>query len=179
MKIHYREVFRTDKNIGKGYNEEMESVPDGDWVCFRDGDTCQLITDYGFHLERYINTFRDISLFTCMTNRVGQSYHLYNGIIDPNHDMLYHKKLATQCLNRNFELDLLNNPDAPLSGVLMLMSKDAWKAVGGFKEGCLGVDNDIHQKFLMNGLKVGLMKNFYIYHFYRGHKKWNNTDHLK
>lgn len=178
--IYYRQVFRTDKNIGKGYNEEMELAPDGSWVCFTDGDTCQLITDYGRHLEEYIAKYPDVGLFTCMTNRVGQGFHLLKGFVDPNHDMLYHKKLAGQVVdNSQFRLQYLNDMNAPLSGVLMMINKDVWKLVGGFKEGCLGVDNEIHKSCLSHGIRVGLMKDFYIYHFYRGHKKWNNSDHLK
>lgn len=178
--IYYRQVFRTDKNIGKGYNEEMELAPDGSWVCFTDGDTCQVITDYGVHLEAYINKYKDIGLFTCMTNRVGQGFHLLKGFIDQNHDMLYHKKLAGELVNKSqHRLQYLDNPDAPLSGHLMMINKDVWKMVGGFNDGCLGVDNDIHQKCLRFGIRVGLMKDFYLYHFYRGHKDYRNTSHLR
>lgn len=178
--IYYRQIFRTDKNIGRGYNEEMELVPDGSWVCFTDGDTCQLITDYGVHLERYIAKYPDVGIFTCMTNRVGQWFHLLKGRIDNNHDMLYHKRLASELVERSqLRLELLSDKNAPLSGVLMLINKDAWKQAGGFREGCLGVDNYIHQDCLDAGIKVGLMQDFYIYHFYRGHKDFRNTDHLK
>jgi GT2 family glycosyltransferase len=180
MKIYYRQIFRTDKNIGAGYNEEMELAPDGSWVCFTDGDTCQVITDYGKHLEEYITRYPNVGLFTCMTNRVGQGYHLLNGRMDTNHDMLHHKRIAGQVVgNSKYRLDILNNIDAPLSGHLMLINKDVWKMVGGFIDGCLGVDNDIHQKCIRFGISVGLMRDFYLYHFYRGHKDYRDTAHLR
>lgn len=178
--IYYRQIFRTDKNIGKGYNEEMELVPDGSWVCFTDGDTCQLITDYGVHLENYIKKYPDVGLFSCMTNRVGQGFHVYERENWNNHDMLFHKRKAAECLSKNgLKLEYLNDINAPISGHLMLINKDVWEKVGGFTDGCLGVDNDIHRKCIKNGVKVGLMKGYYLYHFYRGHKDWRNTEHLK
>jgi GT2 family glycosyltransferase len=180
MKIYYRQIFRTDKNIGAGYNEEMELAPDGSWVCFTDGDTCQMITDYGAHLESYISKYHDVGLFTCMTNRVGQGYHVYERQNWNNHDMVFHKRKAAECIGKGqHELTYLTDTDAPLSGHLMLVNKDVWKIVGGFADGCLGVDNDFHRRCLAHGIRVGLMNNFYIYHFYRGHKDYKDVSHLR
>ena len=66
----------------------------------------------------------------------------------------------------------------PLSGVMILISKKTWKSIGKFTENrMLGIDNDIHKKVRQNGLRVGLMKGIYLYHWYRN-GNINNKEHL-
>jgi len=158
----------------------MNLIPDEDWACFTDGDTLHLLSEYGMYLDEYIKTYPEVGLWTCMTNRVYQSYQLLSGSIDSNHDILYHRKLAAENIDKNrLQLALLDNPKLPLSGCMMMISKEVWKLTGGFSEGCLGVDNLMHVAVLKTSYKVGLMKGIYLYHFYRGDKDYTNTDHLE
>jgi len=179
--IWYSQPFSTDKNIGRYYNRFMELLPDdGDWACFTDGDTLHLVSDYGKYLEEYIVAYPEVGMWTCMTNRVIQTYQLLHGIIDNNHDILRHRKLATANLQENrLKMEVLADADFLLSGCMIMISKKAWRMAGGFSEGCLGVDNYMHAAVMKTEYKVGLMKGYYLYHFYRGDKHYSNTDHLK
>ena len=63
-----------------------------------------------------------------------------------------------------------------ISGVILLIRKDTWEKVGGFKSTkMLGIDNDIHMKVSKYGGKVGLMQGIYVQHWYRG----GNNSYIK
>jgi len=88
MKIHYSTPFSTEKNIGKAYNEFMELVPDGDWVCIRDCDTLFLRSDCGQQIEAIINRHgNDYKLISCMTNRLRADHQLHRGRFSNDPDM--------------------------------------------------------------------------------------------
>jgi hypothetical protein len=59
----------------------------------------------------------------------------------------------------------------------MLVRKDLWKEVGGFKSGMLSVDNDFHYKCINKKESVLLMMGVYIYHWYRW-PNYGNISHL-
>lgn len=168
--IYYSTPFRTDKNIGKYYNDFMSRLGDDDWACFTDGDTMFTNPFFGNVIENA--TMSDYQLFTSLTNRVGTKYQLTG---DWNEDRLSeHWKLGSNLKDYTIQ-DITN--ESPLSGVLILVSKKWWNKIGGCKEGCLGVDNDIHTRTRNAGGKVGLIKGLYMLHYYRGGNK-NDKSHL-
>ena len=67
--------------------------------------------------------------------------------------------------------------DALLSGVMIMAQKKTIKDTPFKEEGMLGVDNSFHKDLQAKGLKIGLMKGLYIYHWHRGGA--NTTDHLE
>lgn len=161
-------------NLGWAYNRFMELIPDDDWACFLDHDAT-FTTRYWYHqLEDIIGKYLDIGLYTCLTNRVGNFQQLVKGVDRENHDIKYHRQIGKQLQEKHYD-DVFSITN-PLSGVVILISKKTWKTVGGFADGFLGVDNDIHEKCLANSIKVGLMGGVYVYHWYRGD---GDASHLK
>jgi len=156
-------------NLGWAYNNFMELLPEDDWACFLDHDAT-FTTRYWYHqLQNIIKQNKNIGLYTCLTNRIGQHKQLVKGVDKENHDIRYHRKIGNTLQKEYYDTVLeFNNPNQPLSGVVILISKKTWKQVGGFKDGFLGVDNDIHKKCLDNKIQVGLMAGVYVYHWYRG-----------
>ena len=63
-----------------------------------------------------------------------------------------------------------------MSGVVMIVKKSIWNKIGGAPNGLLGVDGQLHTRCRESGVKVGLMSNLYVYHWYRGD---GNMSHLQ
>jgi len=163
-------------NLGWVYNNFMEMVDDDDWVCFLDHDAAFTTRDWYPQLESVIETNPDYGLFTCLTNRIFMSYQKIKGIDENNHDIAYHRPIGLELQEKyNTEIHPLEDKTKLLSGVIILISKKAWKQAGGFADGFLGVDNKIHLDCINNGIRVGLMKGVYVYHWYRGD---GDTKHL-
>jgi cellulose synthase/poly-beta-1,6-N-acetylglucosamine synthase-like glycosyltransferase len=164
-------------NLGWAYNKFMELVPEEDWVCFLDHDAVFTTRYWYYQLGDIIKKHQDVGLYTCVTNRIGQSYQIVDGINKDNHDIKYHRLIGNQLQNEHYDTILdLNNKHHLLSGVVILISKKTWMNVGGFSDGFLGVDNNIHRKCIDNNIKVGLMRGVYVYHWYRGD---GDISHLK
>jgi len=161
-------------NLGWAYNNFMELLPEDDWACFLDHDATFTTRYWYYQLEDIIKKYQDVGLYTCLTNRIGNFQQLVKGVDKENHDIKYHRQIGKQ-LQENYYDDVFSITN-PLSGVIILISKKTWRTVGGFIDGFLGVDNDIHKKCLSNNIKVGLMAGVYVYHWYRGD---GDTSHLK
>jgi GT2 family glycosyltransferase len=170
--------WNSDKNIGVSYNKTMSLVGSEDWVCFLDGDAVHTTPFFGKRIEDVIDNNPEYSLFTCYTNRIGFKPQIAPDVNRETNDQKYHREFGENMWNKygTSVLDLTDNPY--ISGVLLLIKKDVWEKVGGFKtNNMLGVDNDIHMKVKEFGGKVGLMKGIYVQHWYRGGNQ-SNTSHL-
>lgn len=178
-KIFHIIPWDSNKNIGDSYNNSMSNVGSKDWVCFLDGDAVHTTTFFGKYIEDVINDNPEYDLFTCYTNRIGFPPQIAPGVDKKTNDQKYHRDFGTQM----WEKYGTNVKDVTklnfISGVILLIRKDTWEKVGGFKSSkMLGVDNDIHMKVRKYGGKVGLMEGIYVQHWYRGGDK-NYTKHLK
>lgn len=167
-----------DKQLGLAYNNVMKQTKDEDWVCFLDHDAMFTTIDWYRQITNIVEKYPQIGLYTCMTNRINCRYQLANVNRD-NHDIKYHRIIGKKLQKEyNTEISDITNQKTKLSGVVILISKKTWNAVGGFieKDGLLGVDNDIHKRCKDKNIPVGLMKGVYVYHWYRGD---GYMDHLK
>jgi glycosyltransferase involved in cell wall biosynthesis len=176
FQVYHTIPWDTSKNIGKCYNQFMSLLQDEDWACFLDGDAVHTTSFFGKNIEQVIASNQDYGLFTCYTNRIGCSYQIPSGANWNNDSQNYHRDIGKKLWEKYKTniLDITNN--SPLSGVLILINKDKWSQVGGFKEEkMLSIDNDIHMKFKAAGFKVGLMKGIYVQHWYRNGIKQNKS----
>ena len=166
--------YAPSKQLGTAYNQFMARLWPDDWGCLIDHDAMFTTTIWHAQMVEAIKTKPDAGLFVPRTNRIGCGWMKLPGVSPKNHDMLYHRKIGWD-LSEKHGGDVLTDvtiweeqpSKKPLSGVLMLISKDVWNLVGGFKPGFLTVDNDMHSRIRKAGLKVYLMESVYIYHYYR------------
>lgn len=176
--IHILKPFRPDKNLGRAYNEAMQMIPDGEWACLCDLDTCFLSPDAGTVLHEYVKRFPDTGLFTCYTNRVHELAveQLYAGRISDNLDMRHHHEIAEVQKKHLYSVTPI---DHPISGYLMMVKKEVWKETKFMEgHGCLGVDNFFSAAILAKGLKILRMDGLYLWHSYRIMNGVRNKTHL-
>jgi len=165
-----------DKDIGRAYNEIMERT-DAEYVAFLDHDAMFTTKDWYHQICEIIETNPDAGLFTAKTNRIWA--HPQRHEVVKGHDVLQHrqegKKIQSQSRNKVSDYPLRARGQGYVSGVLMVVKKEAWKKVK-FTGGFLGVDNNFHRDVLAAGYRALLMEGVYLYHFYRGD---GDKSHLK
>ena len=93
--------------------------------------------------------------------------------------MAAHRQLGAKLQAERYArvTDVTDWKSQAISGVLILIKKELWTRVGGFKEGTLGVDNDIMYRTRAAGERICLMEGVYMYHWYRAGIK-ENKKHL-
>lgn len=157
------------QNLGWAYNNFMNIIGDDDWACFLDHDATFTTRYWYYQLYDIINKHKNFGLFTAVTNRIGNKPQLVLNVDPNNHDIKYHREIGKSIQEKKYDNIIeLSNVRQPLSGVVIFIHKKTWLTNGGFKDGFLGVDNDIHIKCINNNIKVGLMEGVYVYHWYRG-----------
>lgn len=173
--INFISPYRTDKNLGKAYNEAMSIIPDGDWACITDYDVLALTSDFGRILEEYTKKYPYAGILTCFTNRIGDPQQQLNGI-DDNDSILHHIKIAERQKENLFDVTELH---APISGFLMLIKKETWNSINFSETGkCLGVDNDFSIRVYNAGLGIYRMNSVYVWHTYRLSNGIKDKNHL-
>src|ERR1044072_5401245 len=164
-KIWYSTPFAVDKNIGRAYNEFCEMVPDGDWICLRDGDTMFLHPHWGKQLQDVVLKHgQDYALLGCITNRLRSTRQLYNNAFSTDPDILNHKRIAGELYSARY--DSVRNAGHEIAGLLMLFPKSTWKQIK-FQENTIHFDSIFSQAVLRSGGQVGLMEGVYCFHYYR------------
>lgn len=177
--IWYFTPYSIQKDFGKAYNEYANLVTNPeDWICFVDGDSQFLTSNFGHQIEEYVSVYPDTGIFTCYTNRVGNLEQCYNNRINEDSNILNHKRIALQ-LQKEKRLHV-KELTKPISGMLMVIRKSVWDKINGSPEekGILGIDNHISQRVLNEGLKIRLMEAVYLFHFYRLDTGVHNKGHL-
>jgi len=154
------------ENLGATYNKYMELIGDDDWACFLDHDAMFTTEDWFRQLGNIIAENPTYGLLTACTNRIGNPEQKIASLTD-THDIMYHRQIGKQ-LQQQCGNEIKDVTDTHcISGVVMIVSKATWKKAGGFKNGFLGVDNDFHQRVKKAGIKIGVAKGLYVYHYYR------------
>lgn len=165
------------KDLGGAYNDFMLRLRSDDWAALIDHDA--MWTTKGWHGQvlEAIEREPETGLFTCVTNRIGCGWQKARSVDPRNHNVAYHREFGRRLAeihgSRTDDVtEWEKQPSGrPLSGVVMVVSKRSWEAVGGFKNGFLTVDNDMHARMRRKGLTVRLLLGVYVYHWYRAEGK--------
>jgi GT2 family glycosyltransferase len=159
--------FDLEANLGRAYNAAMALVPDEGWACFLDHDMMLTTREWYRQLVEVIAFRPDAGLFTAATNRIGATWQRAPEADVDNHDIAYHRRLGQARLARRTLLDVTETHG--YGGVLTCLSKDAWRAAGGFVDGMLCVDHQMHFALRRVGRPVFLLESLYVYHWRRAH----------
>ena len=153
--------YNLDKNLGQAYNDFMSLLGEDDWGVFLDHDAMFVQRDYYRILTEATNS--QYGLLTAMTNRIGCRYQVHN--IKKTNDMKVHFEYGKKVSEKKEPIEDITFR-SPFSGVVIMISKKTWNKVK-FKDGFLGVDNHIHRDVRDAGIRVGMIRQLYVYHWYR------------
>lgn len=158
----------TKGDYGKWLNVCMEAAP-CEWVLIHDHDIFFVHPKWFDMVCGNIKKADNPGLLSCVTNRIGNPHQKVMGIKDSD-DLFYHYEIALDLENKESPIEATR----PISGLMMVTSKTAWKAAGGFRsqKTIIGLDNDYHKRVEAAGFKAYLMPNVYVYHKYR---KWGSV----
>jgi len=159
--------YATNGDLGSAYNGHIQAVDDDDWACFIDHDVMWTTPDWNKQLRQIIAEHPDYGCFSVMTNRIGNPEQKVSDLED-THDILYHRRIGKELWEKNGTKVVDVSKTHAISGVVILIYRKAWEEVGGFPTGWMGIDNEFHNRLVKAGVKVGLCKGIYVYHYYRG-----------
>lgn len=162
--IHYLTPYRSDKNLGKAYNDAMRLIPDGDTAVLMDIDVMFLLPEQPSMIEWHVLSRPD-AVLTCYTNRISdKSPQLYKGITNPVADIREHIDIAERVARNKTIMPV----SRCISGFLMVVPKSVWQRVPFPETGkCLAVDTVWSRQVLAKGIHIGLMTDIYVWHTYR------------
>lgn len=156
--------YKPHGNLGAAYNDFMSRLANDEWAVFIDHDAAFTTPDWHKQLLQAIAAHPNAGLFTAKTNRIGNPMQRDTTV--QGHDMRAHRAHGKTLAGRTSVTDVTGLPQL-ISGVVMCLSKRTWERVGGFCDGFLGVDNDMHRKCMQAGLRVYILNGLYVYHWYR------------
>lgn len=166
-------AYDTEKNLGRAYNETMSRALPGDWVVFLDHDAIWTTAEWYPQILRAIDAHPTAGLFTAVTNRIGRKEQIAPGA-PAGHDMREHRALGKRLFEQHGSRAVDMTMGGCVSGVVMCLSVETWEAMGYFRDGFFGVDNEAHKAVRRIGKRVLLLPGLYVYHWYRadgvGHK---------
>lgn len=167
--------YRTDKNVGKAYNDIFKLLGEDDSACITDGDIMFLTPDFGTIISEYATMYPD-AILTCKTNRIHPLSKQLDGQIDEVCDLreLTRKAEARKLVRTVTEI----KPGEGMSGLLMVIPKKIWQQVPFIENGALGIDSQFRIDLHKAGKKIYIMDGLFIFHSYRILKGINDKSHL-
>ena len=155
--------YRLDGNLGAAYNSIVESATE-EWVLLLDHDVMMLSPNWYRQVQFAARALRaSAGIITCWTNRIscpGQK-HMAAPAGD---DIREHARFAEALWKQHrWSLSPLDGRTLA-SGMVMLVNRTVWKAVGPFADGFLGVDNEWDQRARKAGFRPYRSDGLYCYH---------------
>jgi hypothetical protein len=161
--------YDDERNLGKAYNQVMELLPEDGWAVLLDHDAMFTTPEWHRQISSVIAQ-RPEGCFTVKTNRIKCPYQqtAIDGVMVDikNHDYLYHRQIGAKLLDNKNLTDVTD--DREPSGLVFVMSKQAWRDAGGFAEGLHYVDRTMWLALKLSGRRIYLIEGLYVYHYHRG-----------
>lgn len=158
--------FATDFNYGRACNEFMRMLPEDGWGCIVDHDMTFTTREWYKQLEEVVRAVPDAGMVTALQSRGWQKWQIGAPAQQTdNHDIAWHRRRGSELLKVRTLLDVTQT--SGIAGVVMLISRRAWAAVGGFAAGMYCVDHAMHFALARAGRKVYVHEGLYVYHWRR------------
>ncbi len=179
--IYKFQPFSSTKEIGKEYNAHCELVPnDDDWILILDYD-CMILDPRSYQIiEKAIDRYPHIEVFSAFTNRVGYPWQRFLHMPDESADMKFHLTKAQQLATRFESGECKTLPTA--AGFFLLFRKKYWLE-NRFKDTIWDGGKLFDWHFSLAAAKrdtVAVIKGIYVWHTYRlMSTDWQDTKHLE
>ncbi len=160
--------YAVDGNLGPVWNQILSSLPDDGWAAFLDHDACFTTPIWYRQILAAIKQYPE-GTFSCISNRIGQSSRWQsvnrNDMDAKEHDMRAHRILGAEMTEDKTITDVTD--DELMAGMFFVISKKTFDLIGPFPDGLRGLDNALHVRLRLKGLKLYCINGLYTYHWYR------------
>jgi hypothetical protein len=182
--IYFFTPYSYEKKLFEAFDKYVSMVEGNEaWICFTDGDTAFLRSDFGHKINEYTQKYPNTGLFTCYASRCHYAIQVPPGAEPENPSILFHRQLCEE-IDERYHLQV-EELDRRIAGHLMVIQKKTWLRIREkVKNRCqekniLGVDTKISNEILNCGLKIFLMKGIYILHYLRMAEGYDYKAHLQ
>lgn len=177
MHIHPVTPYRTDRNLGKAYNDAFALIGEDDYLLITDYDVLYLLPDTINKCYEYVKEYPYADMFVCWGNRTyPTNAQLYRGKFNESADIREHILIAKEAAK---DIPKATRIERTISGFLMLIPKRTWNRVKFVEDlKCLGVDSLFSQKLVDLDMTIYRMDGIYVWHTYRLEGGINNKKHL-
>jgi GT2 family glycosyltransferase len=182
--IYFFTPYSFQKKLFEAFDEYVSMVKSTeDWICFTDGDTAFLKSDFGHKIYEYIEKYPDTGLFTCYASRCHYKIQVPPGADPDNPSILFHRNLCGE-IDQRYHLQI-DDIKRRIAGHLLVFQKKTWLRIRAkvetrcWSKNILGVDTKISYEILNCGLKIRLMKGIYIFHYLRMAEGYGSKVHLQ
>lgn len=166
MKLVAMTPFSLERNLGQAYNAEMARLPEDGWACFMDHDMMFTTRAWYGQLVEAIEFMPGAGIISAVANRIGAHWQRADRVDRNNHDIAYHRKIGhARLLSSRTLLDVTDTKG--IGGVVLCLSKATWRDAGGFVDGILCVDHQMHFAVRRTGRRIYLLESLYVYHWRR------------
>lgn len=166
--LHAMIPYRPDANLGAGYNAEMERLPEGDWAVFLDHDAMPTTGKWHAQFSEAAAFLPDAGAIVGMANRIAAVWQRCGD--RESNDIAWHRRFGAERAKVRTLVDV--SMTRGWGGVFFAISKDAWRAAGGFADGLGCVDHSIHYRLRAIGRKVWMHEGIYAFHW----RHWGEPD---
>lgn len=163
MPIYPMMPFALDMNLGGAYNDAMRLLGPEDWAVFLDHDAMWTTRLWFSQIEEAIHFQPTAGAFTCKTNRIASPWQKSGNADD--HDVASNRRWGMAQTKHRTLLDVTETNG--MGGVVIVISRRAWEAAGGFVPGMMCVDHMMHFALRRAGLRVYCIEGLYVYHWRR------------
>lgn len=188
MRIHYFTPFSVEKNFLTEIDYYMNLLPgEHDWACILDGDTLFLRPDFGNCILKYVKQYPETGLFTSYASRCHYQRQVPLIGDTENSSIAFHRGVANQLHKRFQSTCEFKTIDMRIAGHLMLLKKATWLQIrdrvfaiclAGNKK-ILGIDTQISEAVLAEGMDIKLMRSIYLLHYLRFCEGYGFKGHLQ
>jgi FkbM family methyltransferase len=158
--------YADDRNLGRAYNAVMAALPEDGWAILIDHDAVFTTPEWHRQVAAAVLQYPQ-GCFAPVTNRIKCPFQQVPDVDPDNHDMTYHRSVGAR-LMANLTLTDVTQDERTPSGVVMVLSKAAWREAGGFPNGLHYVDRLMWEALRMVGRHTYIMQGVYVYHWHRG-----------
>ena len=168
--------YAFNKKLFESYDSYMQLIAnEDDWGCIMDGDMAFLMSDFGHHIQEYIDKFPDTGLFICYASRVPYGHQMKPGL-NCESDSIKYIYDNTLKMYTNDHLKVIEQKQRVCAPLLVIQKKIWTKyrdqiAEHAKKANIQAVDSAISDVLMKNKEKVLLMAGMQVYHYYRQYSR--------
>lgn len=163
VKIDVRVPFEPGGMLGQDYNRVMRQSK-YDWVLLLDHDVFLALNPHWYMIcQKVINECeKDVGAFGCYASCIGNLQQRWKGCPSREAGIPKHIEFAKRVFaEHRYSTTQIDR----VTGMFMLVRKEAWKKVGGFaKLTIFGADRQFSKQLTRGGWRMMRINGLYIYH---------------